>query len=304
MIFNGKMLRTACVTALLLLALVVASCQQEKSDELQAGQMVVDSVYSADSVMIYYQQQGTGEHYLVFVHGWGCDRIYWEKQLDEFSKAYRVVAIDLAGHGQSGLNREDWSIANFGADVAAVITKLDLKDVILIGHSMGGPTCIEAARLLPGRVKAIIGADVFQKLDRKLDPAQIDAWLAEFKVDFVASTEAFVRGMFAPEADTALVDLVARDMAQSDPDMGVEALRNVVLYDYASRLQGMDVPIRSINADMYETTVEVNKQIAPSYEVEIITGSGHFVQMEKPDEFNEMLHKVLYEFWPTPAAGE
>ena len=49
-----------------------------------------------------------------------------------------MVAIDLAGHGDSGVNRENWAIANFGADVAAVAHALQLEDIVLVGHSMGG----------------------------------------------------------------------------------------------------------------------------------------------------------------------
>ena len=70
-----------------------------------------------------------------------------------------MVALDLAGHGDSGVNREAWSMTNFGADVAAVADTLQLEDIILVGHSMGGQVALEAARLLKGRVKMIVGAD-------------------------------------------------------------------------------------------------------------------------------------------------
>ncbi|GIR83279.1 MAG: hypothetical protein CM15mP84_10270 [Cellvibrionales bacterium] len=58
-----------------------------------------------------------------------------------------------AGHGDSGANREEWSMANFGADVAAVAHALQLEDIILVGHSMGGQVALEAARVLKGASK-------------------------------------------------------------------------------------------------------------------------------------------------------
>jgi pimeloyl-ACP methyl ester carboxylesterase len=80
---------------------------------------------------------GEGALVLVFVHGWSCDRSYWKGQLEPFSQHYKVVAIDLAGHGASGKERKNYTIESFGADVAAVVNKLNLQHIILIGHSMG-----------------------------------------------------------------------------------------------------------------------------------------------------------------------
>jgi pimeloyl-ACP methyl ester carboxylesterase len=110
---------------------------------------------SPDGLRIAYEALGSGAPgapALVFVHGWSCDRSYWNGQLDAFSSDYKVVAVDLAGHGESALGRKDWSIAAYGGDVAAVVKKLGLTRVILIGHSMGGDVNAEAARQLRGRV--------------------------------------------------------------------------------------------------------------------------------------------------------
>ena len=81
---------------------------------------------SADSIQIAYEVHGNGSLLLVFVHGWSCDRSYWKGQLEPLSRSSKVVAIDLAGHGESGLNRRSWTIEAFGADVAAVVKKLNL----------------------------------------------------------------------------------------------------------------------------------------------------------------------------------
>ena len=96
------------------------------------------SVLSADSVRIEYITEGQGEPALIFVHGWCTSKKYWRYQLQHFSGEYKVIALDLAGHGDSGTNRKDWSITAFGQDVAAVVNDLQLHRLILIGHSMGG----------------------------------------------------------------------------------------------------------------------------------------------------------------------
>ena len=62
---------------------------------------------SSDGVDIHYEVHGEGEPTLVFIHGWSCDRSYWQAQVEYFAKQYQVITIDLAGHGESGTNRSE-----------------------------------------------------------------------------------------------------------------------------------------------------------------------------------------------------
>ena len=94
-------------------------------------------VTTADEISIAYEVHGEGSTALVFVHGWSCDRSYWQAQVQPFSKLYKVVTIDLGGHGESGFGRSDWTIFSFSTDVTTVIRELKLDRVILIGHSIG-----------------------------------------------------------------------------------------------------------------------------------------------------------------------
>ena len=118
-----------------------------------------------DGVAIVYSAAGAGEPALVFIHGGLADRTFFDGQLKAFAGRYRVIALDLAGHGESGANRTKWGIPEFGADVKAVVEAEKLKRVILFGNSLGGPTAIEAALLLPDRVIGVVGIDTFQSLD-------------------------------------------------------------------------------------------------------------------------------------------
>jgi pimeloyl-ACP methyl ester carboxylesterase len=121
--------------------------------------ITVDNAISADGVSIAYEVRGEGEPALVFIHGWCCDRSYWEEQTPHFAEKYKVVAIDLAGHGESGLDRKEWTMKAFGEDVVAVVNKLNLEQAILVGHSMGGFVILEASSLMPKRVIGLVGAD-------------------------------------------------------------------------------------------------------------------------------------------------
>ena len=287
--------------ALLILAtgVMLTGCQKQAETPAAAvPTVVVDSVASEDGAMVYYDVRGQGDRALVFVHCWSCDRSYWQNQVDEFSKDYRVVTIDLGGHGQSGLNRQVWTMASFGADVAAVVSKLDLKNVILVGHSMGGPVCIEAARRLPERVVAIVGVDNFQNFRDKFTKEQVDGWVAAFRSDFAGTTDPFVRSMFPAGADSALVNRIATDMSSAPPDVAIGAINESALYDFVAALEQVRVPIRTISSDMYATDTTGNAAVAASFAVKIMPGRGHFLQLEDPVTFNRLLHETIAEFWP------
>jgi pimeloyl-ACP methyl ester carboxylesterase len=265
---------------------------------------VHDNVLSADSVRVCYEVRGSGERALVFIHCWCCDRTFWEKQVDEFAGEYKIVTIDLAGHGESGAEREVWSMAAYGADVAAVVHKLDLPNVILIGHSMGGTVMIEAARLLGKRVTALIGVDNLQNLERELSEEQIAGYLAHFSADFPTATYEFVKGMFPAYADSELVERVSNGMAAAPEAVALGSFNQLFHYDYRTALSDVRVPIRCINSDEYPTDIEANNRVAASFEVIFMPGVGHFPHLVKPDEFNHLLWQTIEEFWPKPAGGQ
>src|SRR6202021_4058635 len=100
-------------------------------------------VDSADGVHIEYQVYGHGEPAVVLVHGWANNANYWNAQLDDLKARYTVVTLSLAGHGASGRNREDWSMANYGADVAAVAHAIANPKIVLVGHAMGAIVALE-----------------------------------------------------------------------------------------------------------------------------------------------------------------
>jgi pimeloyl-ACP methyl ester carboxylesterase len=253
------------------------------------------SVASADGVEIRYEVAGEGSPPIVFVHGWSCDRTYWREQVPHFAGSHRVVSIDLGGHGESGTGREEWTMAAFGADVAAVLEHADLRGAVLVGHSMGGPVILEAARLAPGRVAALVPVDTLQDVEDPVDPGQLDALVAGLRADFAATTNAFVRSMFSPTAAPALVDRIARDMSAAPPAVGISALANTFRHDTAAALAAVTVPVRLINADKWPTDLEAARRHKADVELAVMPGVGHFLMAEEPDEFNRWLERAVRE---------
>ena len=250
-----------------------------------------------DGVQIHYASGGNGSPALVFIHGWNCDRSYWSAQLPFFVATHQVVAIDLAGHGDSGINRKTWSMANFGADVAAVADALQLEDIILVGHSMGGPVALEAAKLLKGRVKMVIGADTLSDVSQRYADEQLEGMLGAMAADFTGTVESLVRSsFFLPTSDPALIDQIARDMSAAPPAAGIGAFEGFARWfdeDSEKTLEDVDVPIRLINSDYRPTNTLAGQALTASFEATLMSGVGHFVMQEDPAQFNAIMVELL-----------
>lgn len=267
-------------------------------DEKQPS-IIVDNAISADGVSIAYEVRGEGEPALVFIHGWLCDRSYWAEQLPQFAGKYKVVAIDLAGHGESGLDRKEWTIGAFAEDIVAVIDRLDLSQVILIGHSMGGNVILETARKMPQRVLGVVGVDALHDFENKVPQETVDAFITAMRENFVQFTENLVRSMFTQDSDPGLIDKIATDMSSSPQEVGIGALEAHNSFqnnEIIQVLKEIKAPITCINSYRYQTNVESNQLHAPSFKAKLMSVVGHFNMMEDPDEFNRLLEETIQEF--------
>ncbi len=281
---------------ILAVGICLASCHEAPE---QSFEWVVGSVRSADGVPISYQMAGEGPVSVVFVHGWLCDRGYWKEQLDYFAQVHRVVALDLAGHGDSGLNRNDWTFPAFGEDVAAVINGLGLERIVLVGHSMSGPVIVEAARIAPDKVIGLVGVDTLQNPDAPgmtLDAMQ--GFLAPFEESFSDAVRDLVSAaMFVPQSDPILKAWIVEDMASAPPDVGVGALRSNILWPTTTRseaLAALRAPMRLINSLLYPTDSAATNRYR--MDVVIMSGVGHFTMMEDPETFNALLSSAIADF--------
>ncbi len=258
---------------------------------------------ASDGIPLYYEGHGTGTPALVFVHGWSCDRGYWKRQLDYFAQRYQVVALDLAGHGESGSGRQAWTMPAFGEDVAAVVEKVGLKDAVLIGHSMGGDVIVEAARLMPDRIRGLVWVDTYRTLGKPRTEKEVEEFLAPFRVDFVETTRKLVREMFIPNSDPALVNHVVADMSAAPAEVALETLGKAISFDreILKGLRELKAPIVAINPDYRPTDVEALQR----HGVKVVTMSrvGHFLMMEDPETFNRLLARVIEEFSETYVAN-
>ena len=254
---------------------------------------------SSDGTSIHYEVTGEGEPTLVLIHGWSCDATYWREQIAPFAASHRVVTVDLAGHGASGLERSDYTMAAFGADVVAVLAVEGIDGAVLVGHSMGGPVAVETALAAPQRVRGLIGIDNFQDLHATLTAEQIAGFAGAMEADFAGTVVPWVRGMFPADADSALVGQVAADMAAAPQAVGISAISHTLAWmggGGVARLPLLTVSLTTISGDRHPTDVEGNRALVPGFAVRLMTDTGHFPMLEKPEAFNALLAEAVAEF--------
>ena len=248
---------------------------------------------SADGVPIAYEVDGPEGLAVVLVHGWCCDRTIWDAQIAPLSSDHRIVRLDLAGHGQSGASRTDWSMAAFGADVSAVMSAANLADVILVGHSMGVDVVLETARRAKGCVRGLVWVDQYNQLSTFMSEAQVQERVAAFRTSFAMTTRTFVQGMFSRASNADLIERVAIGMASARESIALAALEATWNHGRAipELLAELRLPIVSINAA--EHFIDMDSLNQHGVHVLPMQDVGHFPMLEMPTEFNACLAKAV-----------
>jgi len=275
-----------------LAALIFAAAAQ--GEERMTVSIERKTCLAPDGVTIVYSAAGAGDIALVFIHGGLADRSFFDDQLKAFAGRYRVIALDLPGHGESGANRTKWGLPEFGADVKAVVDAEKLKRVILFGNSLGGPTAIEAALLLGSRVIGVVGIDTFQSLDRVT--AEEARHRAEaFRKDYSGSLKQMMQALFHPDADPALMADAEQRMSRSSPEAVYSMLISMAGYDEAEPARRLTVPLRAINGDLYPTDIQGVRKVKADFDAVVMKHMGHYPMLERPEEFNRLVAAVVEE---------
>lgn len=255
---------------------------------LSAAFALTSGAADLDGVELHYESAGSGQA-IIFVHGWTCDVSVWEQQMSAFEDEYRVVALDLPGHGQSAAPADATYTMDLFADaVEAVRAEAAADTIVLAGHSMGVSVIRQYALNHPERVAGLVVVDGGLPLpvDGEAEPAPLppaDQPWREQMIEgmFVAGTSPELRAriremmMRGSDAEALAIAMSMRDPARWS-DRTIEAPMLAVM---ASTREMPD-------AALYETVI-------PNLEMIQLPGTGHFLMMEVPDEFNALMRKFL-----------
>jgi pimeloyl-ACP methyl ester carboxylesterase len=255
---------------------------------------------STDGVKVSFTQMGKGEPAIIFVHGWANRASIWDETMSHFSGKYKTISVDLFGSDESYNNRNDWSMAQFGEDVAAVIKKLKLNHVVLVGFSMGSAVIAETAKLLPEKITGLVLVDDLQDVEMKYAPEMVAA-IDSFMMDLVTAptNEKLVNGGFYKknqEKSFQRVETMLKGSSRTGWRRSLQGYFKWINEDCIESFKQIKAPVTAINSDMEPTKVETFRKCAPSFQAKIIPDVGHLVFWDNPEEFNRLLEESIQEF--------
>ncbi|MFK0249148.1 alpha/beta fold hydrolase [Amycolatopsis azurea] len=244
-----------------------------------------------DGTSIHYTLSGPADGpVMALVHGWGCDRRDFDAIVEHLPRDLRVLAIDLAEHGDSRSSRDVWTMEEFGHDVVAVLEAESAGSCVVVGHSLGGAVAVETGRLLPGVVTRVVTLDALHYLS--LFPAQdehaAEALLRPFREDFAGAMRGMVEAGSPHGTDPALIDAYTEKMGAVRQPAGLRALEGLVRWDMDAALRELAQPV-VVFAVRAIITQEAIDRYGDRLRIEAVDLGSHHFHVESPEATAKLL---------------
>jgi len=243
---------------------------------------------------------GNDEEAIVLVHGWTMNNDSWRDQILALTRRNRVIAVDLPGHGQSDKPQVAYTMDYFSRAVDAVMRDAKVKRAVLVGHSMGTPIVRQFYRKYPEKTVGIVIVD--GALKPFGDKAMMDKMIGGLKVPTYKDTIGqMFRMMMGPGLPAEAQERINASSARTPQYVLVSAMEGMA----DTTIYGDDkinVPVLAMmakNPFFPPNLEEVYRTLIPNLEFHMWDDVGHFLHMERPNEFNQAVltfldkHKLL-----------
>lgn len=260
---------------------------------------------------IAYIDEGDSENVLLFIHGLGSYLKAWDRNIPELKNHFRCIALDLPGYGKSSKHIHSGEVNFYVEVLKEFINKLNLKCVSLVGHSMGGQIALAYVLRNPKQVVKLIlaapaGFETFNQdeieLIKKIISPEI---LSKTSNNQIRLNYQFNFFKMPVEAEEMIADRIA---IKTDEDFynhctivsnSLFGLLNAPVFDQLKEINtptliffGKDdllIPNKSIHQTTTEVIASRGASQIKNSKVILLDECGHFLQYEKPDEFNARL---------------
>lgn len=258
---------------------------------------------TANNITLSYSDEGPENvPVIIFIHGFPFNKEMWNSQMDALSENFRVIAVDVRGHGSSYSGVDEFSIELFVKDLLSLMDTLEIEKTTLCGLSMGGYIALKAIEINPGRFEALILCDTgcttdsSEAKEKRMKAIEI---ILENGVEKFADDS--LKNFFAPVTFTAKKELVAeiKEIMVNTTEKSVikTLLALSKRKETCSQLWKINVPVlimvgKEDKITPPEAAQFMHEKIEGS-ELYIIENAGHLSNMENPEKFNEQLKRFL-----------
>lgn len=252
----------------------------------------------------HYDLEGEGD-VLIFIHGWGIDRRIWRQQTKHFSTSYKVMAIDLPGHGNSSW--KNIHLYHMAKDIIELIDHLQLNQITFIASSLGGLFTLKVFELRPDVFKQIIFVGSMPKFAKSedypfgLEISRLQKLESQLDSSYPNIIDIFFRSLFTKEERSSrrfkwLQRFRQNDTAPMKPAL-VEYLEIIELVDLRNVLTSVTIPVQFINGTedyiCNQEAIAYLQELCPNADFKYFEHCGHFPFLSKPHEFNVMVEEFL-----------
>jgi sigma-B regulation protein RsbQ len=252
-----------------------------------------DRFASLDRTRVRYDSHGTGREAIVLIHGWSGAASTWQQQVPALAARYRVLALDLPGHGGSDKPQTPYTMDYYARAVDAVMRDAGVDRGVLVGFSMGTPVMRQFYRLYPQKTLALVSVDGALK---NMYSGMLDPLIAQLRgPGYRDAAGKFIASMFPNPGTETLRDATVATAVATPQHVMVGSFEGM-LDPSIWKDDPISVPLLVVNSKSPYWTAEYEqyvRKLAPQVEFRMIEGPGHFLMLEKPDEFNAVLLEFL-----------
>ena len=234
---------------------------------------------------------GRGGLPVVLAHSLAGNSGHWQSQLDHLRTSRQAVGFDFRGHGRSSTAADgDYSLTGMAADIAAVVDTFGYDRFVLVGHSMGGGAALLYAAAHPERVAGLLLVDPIGD-GKQISAAGAQTFIAGFESNYDDASRNYWTQIAGP--NPAVQRRLLADLRATPPEVVVAVLRSVMLFDPYPALARYQGPMLSVVTPHNDQPFSLHR-LGKGFPHQVISGTGHWIQLDRPDELNRQLDEFLH----------
>jgi len=251
-----------------------------------------------NNIELDYEEYGKGE-VLLFLHGLGSTKADWDAQIPFFSKKYRVVAVDLRGHGKTSIPSKDYGVEFMTEDVKQLLDVLKIEKATVVGFSMGGAVAFQLTSDYPEIIHNLVIVNSGPDFNNM---GKIGEDLLSSRTEFLKTkgliplAKEIAYNMFPEDTQIEMRSEFEDRCKKNDYDAYYNSFVTLMDWGLGDKLKDITVRTLVVASDMDYTPVSFKEEYVkrmPNATLSVIENSRHGAVIDQPEAFNKMLENFL-----------